>query len=58
MKTSLLPKQNGAALIVSLVILVLMTLLGLSSIRTSALEEKWQPIFEIRNWHFKLLKLP
>ena len=40
MKTSLLPKQNGAALIVSLVILVLMTLLGLSSIRTSALEEK------------------
>lgn len=33
-------KEAGAALIVSLVILVLMTLLGLSSIRTSSLEEK------------------
>lgn len=32
--------QTGAALIISLIILVLMTLLGLSSIRTSSLEEK------------------
>jgi type IV pilus assembly protein PilX len=32
--------QKGAALIVSLIILVLMTLLGLSSISTSSLEEK------------------
>lgn len=32
--------QTGAALIISMIILVLMTLLGLSSIRTSSLEEK------------------
>ena len=32
--------QKGAALIVSLIILALMTLLGLSSISTSSLEEK------------------
>lgn len=33
-------KQHGAALIVSLVILIVMTIIGLSAIRTSALEEK------------------
>ncbi len=40
MNTPHTTKQTGAALIVSLIILVLMTLLGLSSIRTSSLEEK------------------
>lgn len=33
-------KQHGAALIVSLVILIVMTLIGLASIRTSAMQEK------------------
>lgn len=33
-------KQHGAALIVSLVLLIVMTIIGLSAIRTSALEEK------------------
>lgn len=40
MNSFIIKKQTGAALIVSLVILVIMTLLGLSSIRTSSLEEK------------------
>jgi len=33
-------KQQGAALIVSLVILIVMTIIGLASIRTSSMEEK------------------
>lgn len=46
-----LPKQqNGVALVVSLILLIVITLLGLSSIRV-VLEEKWRAMPTIGAWH-------
>lgn len=46
-------KQNGIALVVSLIMLLLMTLLAVSSMRTTILEEKMAGNFKDRNSAFQ-----
>lgn len=46
-------KQNGLALIVSLIMLLLMTLLAVSSMRTTILEEKMAGNYKDRNTAFQ-----
>lgn len=43
-KAGFLVKQQGAALIVALIMLVLMTLVGVTAMQVTTVQEKWLPI--------------
>jgi len=53
MPTHLIHRQSGAALIVSLILLLVMTLLGVSAMQTNVLEEKMAGNFRDRDLAFQ-----
>lgn len=52
-KKTILPKQTGAALIISLIILLVMTIIGVTAIQTTSLEEKMAGNIYDRNKAFQ-----